>query len=155
MVTVAENPVYDDWFVLENEVMTARPEGRIEIYRILRRDLVRVGQDPVRQEENWRFQVQFLHTDPPTIKFSARQAAVPAHVWREGDRYFTDMRTILEPNGVVPVTDEESVELVVESEPEPETETTQEVELEVVEPESESEPESNETLTDLLEPNRP
>ena len=28
MVTVAENPVYDDWFVLENEVMTARPEGR-------------------------------------------------------------------------------------------------------------------------------
>ncbi len=95
MVTVAENPVYDDWHVFENEVMAARPEGRIEIYRILRRDLVRVGQDPIRQEEAWRFNVQFLQTEPPTIRFITRQAAVPAHLWREADRYFADMRTIL------------------------------------------------------------
>lgn len=95
MVTVAENPVYDDWHVFENEVMAARPEGRIEIYRILRRDLVRVGQDPIRQEEGWRFNVQFLQTEPPTIRFITRQAAVPAHLWREADRYFADMRTIL------------------------------------------------------------
>lgn len=97
MVTVAENPVYDDWFVIENEVMTARSEGRIEILRILRRDLVETGQDPVRQSRDWQFYVQFMHTDPPTIRFSARHVAVPAHLWREADRYFSDMRTILEP----------------------------------------------------------
>lgn len=114
MVTVAENPVYDDWHVFENEVMTARPEGRIEIYRVLRRDLVRPGQDPMRQEEDWRFNVQFLNSDPPTIKFTARQAAIPAHLWREADRYFADMRTILERDAPAPIEVIEVEEVVVE-----------------------------------------
>jgi hypothetical protein len=159
MVTVAENPVYDDWFVFENEVMSDRPTGRIEIYRILRRDLVRVGQNPVRQEEDWRFQVQFLYTDPPTIKFSARQTAVPAHVWREADRYFTDMRTILEPDGIAPVTEVETVEVIVETDSESaaeesgeaEAEVSEALEIEVVEPE----PSTSQTLTDLLNPKTP
>lgn len=159
MVTVAENPVYDDWFVFENEVMSDRPTGRIEIYRILRRDLVRVGQNPVRQEEDWRFQVQFLYTDPPTIKFSARQTAVPAHVWREADRYFTDMRTILEPDGIAPVTEVETVEVIVETDSESaaeesgeaEAEVSEVLEIEVVEPE----PSTSQTLTDLLNPKTP
>lgn len=156
MVTVAENPVYDDWFVFENEVMSDRPMGRIEIYRILRRDLVRVGQNPVRQEEDWRFQVQFLYTDPPTIKFSARQTAVPAHVWREADRYFNDMRTILEPDGVAPLTEVESIVEIesasaAEDAGEGESEVTEVTEIEVVEPEAAT----GRTLTDLLEPKSP
>ena len=118
MVTVAENPVYDDWHVFENEVRAIRPEGRIEILRILRRDLVRVGQDPLRQVEEWKFRVQFLHTDPPTIQFTARQGAIPAHLWREADRYFADMRTILdrEVNEVELI---EVVEEIVEEVPAP------------------------------------
>ncbi|MEE2896655.1 MAG: hypothetical protein VX726_13060 [Planctomycetota bacterium] len=137
MVTVAENPEYDDWHVFENEVMTDRPAGRIEIYRILRRDLVRPGTNPVRQEEDWRFQVQFLHTDPPTIRFGARQAAVPAHLWRESDRFFADMRSVLEVAGV---------------ETEASTEdTTSPAESNVVEPSRQA----DETLSDLLDADRP
>lgn len=116
MVTVAKNPEYDDWFVFENEVWTDRPAGRIEIHRFLRRDLVRVGNDPERQEERWKFEIAFLNTDPPTIGFSARQITVPAHLWREADRYFADMRSILGVEGLD----------VVE---------TAEVEVEVVDPE--------------------
>ena len=95
MVTVAKNPEYKDWFVFENEVWTDRPSGEIEIHRFLRRDLVRVGQDPQRQEERWNFRVTLEHTDPPTLKFTARQVKIPGHLWREADRYFADMRNIL------------------------------------------------------------
>ena len=142
MVTVAENPVYDDWYVFENEVMTARSEGRIEILRILRRDLVRVGQDPVRQTEDWQFYVQFMHTDPPTIKFTARHVAVPAHLWREADRYFSDMRTLLERDRPIEVeVVEEEVTSVVEVQPSEEV------------PADESGEESTaESLGDLLDP---
>jgi hypothetical protein len=111
MVTVAKNPEYDDWFVFENEVWTDRPEGRIEIHRFLRRDLVRVGSDPERQEERWKFEIAFLNTDPPTVGFSARQITVPAHLWREADRYFEDMRSIL---GVADLEIVETVEVEVE-----------------------------------------
>ena len=141
MVTVAENPVYDDWHVFENEIAADRTRGRIEIFRILRRDLVRVGQDPIRQEEDWRFQVQFLHTDPPTIQFTARQASIPAHLWREADRYFADMRQILSPSGVA----------VVETETSDETEILAEIEVETVEPSAES----TEVLEDLLDTDSP
>jgi hypothetical protein len=43
MVTAAEEPVYEDWFVFDNQVMVDRENARIEVYRILRRDLVRPG----------------------------------------------------------------------------------------------------------------
>jgi hypothetical protein len=109
MVTVAKNPEYNDWFVFENEVWTDRPSGEIEVHRFLRRDLVRVGQDPERQEERWKFQIAFQHTDPPTIMFSARQVKVPAHLWREADRYFADMRSIL---GIDPEAGTEEIEII-------------------------------------------
>lgn len=147
MVTVAENPVYDDWHVFENEVMTARPEGRLEIFRILRRDLVRPGTNPVRQEEDWRFNVQFLNSDPPTIKFTARQASIPAHVWREADRYFADMRTILERDASVRTEDILVEELVIEEAPvEESTKDSDAVELE---------PTTADELGDLLDSDGP
>ena len=117
MVTAAEDPVYEDWFVFENRVMADRENARIEIYRILRRDLVRPGTPPQRQEEDWRFVVHATQSDPPTVKFTTRQAAVPAHVWREAERYFYDMRTLLkggDPSKTTPVELEETFEEVVE-----------------------------------------
>jgi hypothetical protein len=109
MVTVAKNPEYKDWFVFENEVWMNRPTGEIEVHRFLRRDLVRVGQDPERQEERWKFQITFEHTDPPTIMFTARQVKVPAHLWREADRYFADMRNIL---GIGPEAEAGEIEVI-------------------------------------------
>ena len=122
------------------------PEGRLEILRVLRRDLVRVGQDPVRQAEEWQFNIQFLHTDPPTIKFAARHVAIPAHLWREADRYFADMRTILGREGDG---DEIVDEAVVE---EVEVETVIEIDPPVEGTDASSPEESTaETLGDLLD----
>jgi hypothetical protein len=39
--------------------------------------------------------VNATQSDPPTVKFTARHAAVPSHVWREAERYFYDVRTLL------------------------------------------------------------
>jgi hypothetical protein len=128
MVTAAEEPVYDDWFVFDNQVMVDRDQARIEIYRILRRDLVRPGSPPQRQEEDWRFVVHATQSDPPTVQFTTRQAAVPAHVWREAERYFYDVRTLL--NGGDPSAD---------------------TAVEVIEPAASS----NATFEDLMDANRP
>ena len=102
MVTVAENPEYRDWRLAENWVTATRPEGRIEIFRILRRDRVRPGRPVRRQQEDWNITVQFLYTDPPTIEFLARDAGVPAHAWAEADRYFESMRRVLAGAQVTP-----------------------------------------------------
>ena len=112
MVTVAENPEYHDWHVFENEVAATRPEGRIEIYRVLQRDLVEPGRPPRRQEQDWNITVQFLYTDPPTIEFKARDTGIPAHAWTEADRYFDDMRRVLAGAAVQEVEEVPEVEQV-------------------------------------------
>jgi hypothetical protein len=38
----------------------------------------------------------------PAIDFTARQLSVPAHVWREADRYFVQMRLLLSDAGGKP-----------------------------------------------------
>ena len=103
MITVAEAPEYPQWRVIENEVWVDSQTSRIEIMRILRRDRVRYGEQPKRESETWKFVVSITKSNPPTVKFLARQAAVPAHVWSEADRYFTDVRNLLEgPPVLVP-----------------------------------------------------
>ena len=120
MVTVAENPEYQDWRLSENWVTATRPEGRIEIYRILRRDRVQPGRPPRRQQEDWNITVQFLYSDPPTIEFMARDASIPAHAWAEADRYFEGMRRVLAGARVTPqVEAPESIEGAGEMEEEP------------------------------------
>lgn len=95
MVTAAEQPEYLDWRVIENDVWNEPTEGRIEIHRLLRRSRVEPGEKPVREEETWRFQITLLELDPPMIRFFARQAAVPAHVWREATRFFDEVLSLL------------------------------------------------------------
>jgi hypothetical protein len=100
MVTVAEEPEYPNWLIIENEVWVDSKTSRIEIMRILGRDRVRPGQSPRRESETWKFQITMTKSVPPTVKFFARQAAVPAHVWVEADRYFTDVRTLLDGTSI-------------------------------------------------------
>lgn len=95
MVTAAEHPEYDDWLVIENDVWDDPSTARVEVLRLLMRDRVELGEDPIREEERWRFQIYLLEFEPPTVRFMARQAAVPAHVWREAERYFDDVRALL------------------------------------------------------------
>lgn len=98
MVATARTPEYDDWKLTENEVFVDESGRRVEIYRVLRRTLVSPYADARRETAEWRFQVALSDEDgAPMVDFTARQAAIPAHVWTEADRYFAQMRTLLGP----------------------------------------------------------
>jgi hypothetical protein len=105
MVASAKSPSYDDWKVMDNEVYADEQRRTIEVYRVLKRTYV-APEAPVREEERaWKFQIVLGH-DPealaPAIDFTARQLSVPAHVWREADRYFVQMRLLLSDAGGKP-----------------------------------------------------
>jgi hypothetical protein len=124
MVTVAEDPVYPDWRVVENEVWTNRDTASIEIYRVIRRDRVEPGNTPQRETETWKFQIVMTSDQPPTLKFLARQMVVPAHAWVQAEQYFADVETLLEevqfPGGEVeesPAVVELEFEEVIEIDP--------------------------------------
>ena len=95
MVTAAEEPVYPDWRVIDNEVWTNRDHAEIEIYRVLRRDLIEPGHEPKRESETWKFQIRMIAGDPPTVRFISRQLSVPSHVWEQGKQYFDDVAALL------------------------------------------------------------
>ena len=100
MVATARSPEYDDWKVSDNQVFVDDASRRIEIYRVLKRTYVTPWSDPRREDLEWRFQVVLSRDsadDAPLVDFTARQIAVPAHVWSEADRYFAQMRSYLGP----------------------------------------------------------
>lgn len=100
MVAAARTPEYDDWKVQDNEVMVDESGKRLEIYRYLKRLYVTPFADPQKEQEEWRLQIVLSRDaslDAPTVDFTARQVSVPAHVWREADRYFAQVRTLLGP----------------------------------------------------------
>jgi hypothetical protein len=95
MVTAAQKPAYPDWRVMENEVWSDPATGEIEVLRFLRRDRQDPGEKRQQENEKWKFQIVLIEVDPPTIRFFARQIAVPAHVWTEANRYFKDVQALL------------------------------------------------------------
>ena len=100
MVAASRTPEYDDWKVSENEVFVDEAGRRIEVYRRLRRFYVSPHSDPRKEDEEWRLQMTLVDdssADAPTVEFTARQITVPAHVWREADRFFAQVRALLGP----------------------------------------------------------
>ena len=100
MIAAAQSPEYDDWKIAENETFVDEDGRRVEVYRVLRRLLVTPYADPRKESEEWRLQLVLAHDmdiDAPVVDFTARQITVPAHVWREADRYFGQVRTLLGP----------------------------------------------------------
>ena len=100
MQAVADSPSYDDWHIVQNDVYANDDTRSIEIYRELKRVYVSPTSDPQKQERDWRFQILLLEdteTQLFSIDFTARQLAVPAHVWDEADRYFAQVNALLGP----------------------------------------------------------
>ena len=100
MVATARTPEYDDWKIQDNQVMVDEAGKRLEIYRYLKRLYVTPFSDPQKEQEEWRLQVVLSRDeslDAPMVEFTARQVSVPAHVWREADRFFAQVRTLLGP----------------------------------------------------------
>lgn len=99
MLVVAEQPRYADWRVEANEVWVDEAERRIEVYRELRRVLIRPAAKPFPQRQAWRFEIHLDEQEPPEGVFVSRGWGVPAHARIEGERYFEDVRGILEGPG--------------------------------------------------------
>ena len=116
MVTAAEEPIYPDWRVIDNEVWTNRDNAEIEIHRVLRRDLVEPGHNPKRESVTWKFQIRMIKGDPPTVRFRSRQIAVPAHVWKQGQQYFDDVAALLGSSPLLEIEVEEVVTPVEDGE---------------------------------------
>ena len=98
MVASAKSPSYDDWKVMDNEVYADERARTIEIYRVLKRTYVAPESTVLEEERAWKFSITLGHDAEalaPSVDFTARQMAVPAHVWREADRYFVQMRLLL------------------------------------------------------------
>ena len=95
MVTAAEDPQYNDWRVIENDGWSDPETGEIEVHRYLRRDRLVPGEERKRESEKWKFQIILIEVNPPTIRFFARQVAIPSHVWVEANRYFKDVQSLL------------------------------------------------------------
>ena len=116
MQAVADSPSYDDWHIVQNDVYANDDTRSIEIYRELKRVYVSPTSDPQKQERDWRFQILLLEdteTQLFSIDFTARQLAVPAHVWDEADRYFAQVNALLGPPRLLIEIIAEPVEAVV------------------------------------------
>lgn len=107
MVASAKAPMYDDWKVMDNQVYSESGAHSIEVYRVLRRTRVTPDAAPATEERDWRFRIELTHgaagesaasgsSSSSVVQFTARQLAVPAHVWKEADRYFAQVRQALD-----------------------------------------------------------
>lgn len=103
MLATAKAPAYDDWKVMDNQVFAEPGEKSIEVYRVLRRTSMHPDSATTTEERDWRFRILLTHEEakgaatPGTmVNFTARQFAVPAHVWKEADRYFAQVRVALD-----------------------------------------------------------
>lgn len=102
MLAVARTPDYstgdpaDRWTVRENRVWVDPGTNRMEIFRRTERILYRPASHPQFQEREWKLNVELEERDPPTVKFQSRGVGVPSHAWREADRYFAEVRDVLE-----------------------------------------------------------
>ncbi|MHC4217057.1 MAG: hypothetical protein ACYSU7_01245 [Planctomycetota bacterium] len=95
MVAVAEQPRYDDWTIIANDVWVDEPSYRLEIHRQLERMLRDAGMKPFREQRTWQFEVRLLATDPPHATFATRNTAVISQAKAEAERYFDDVLDLL------------------------------------------------------------
>lgn len=97
MVAVAERPVYADWKVLENNVYANQEAKRIEVSRVVHRQLYLPGSgnNPRYERRDWKFTITLMPIEPPTIHFLSRGWAVPMHAREEAERYLNDVKDVL------------------------------------------------------------
>jgi hypothetical protein len=95
MVAVAEQPRYDDWTIVANDVWVDEADHRIEIHRSLDRRLHAPQAKPRREQRTWRIEVRLLGTDPPQATFASRTTSVPMQLQAEASRYFDDVAEVL------------------------------------------------------------
>ncbi|MBL9147110.1 MAG: hypothetical protein JNM94_00300 [Phycisphaerae bacterium] len=103
MVRAAENPVYSDWHVIENDAWAYDADSRIEVWRLLRRYNDKQNQWARLEDSEWLFTIVLLDTDPPSATFDVRSMCVPSHGWEQRENYFKQVWDLLGgPNAMTP-----------------------------------------------------
>jgi len=95
MLFAAKHPRYRDWIVMDNQTWADEPAARIEIFRELKRDVVLPGQDPYREETEWRLRSALEEGEVPVVRFSTSNMCIPAHFWLQADHYFDEVQSRL------------------------------------------------------------
>lgn len=99
IVTVAEQPRYDKWVVVENNVWVDPTFDRVEIQRKLKRDLHRHDSVPVRETETLEMQVVLERTEPPSVTATLRNAMIRGKGIVAIDHFFDEVRDLLDGGG--------------------------------------------------------
>lgn len=116
MVAVAESPeYYPDWFIMTNDVWADDTTGRIEIHRVIERDVIKPRMKPQHQKRTWQNQIYLIEDETgPLVTFRSRGWGVPVLARQEAENYFADIWEILggkpEPVEVVDKADDKTSE---------------------------------------------
>ncbi|MFO0873686.1 MAG: hypothetical protein U0575_06905 [Phycisphaerales bacterium] len=104
MKVVAAEPRYDDWIVFENDYYADEATRCIDVYRHLRRDVNDGGGTPTREDQTYKLRMCLGATGEgvPEVTFASRAFAMPADAWSEADRYFAEVRSVLDAAGTGP-----------------------------------------------------
>ncbi len=97
MKAAAENPRYDDWHVIQNDVYADEAIRQVHIYRRLRRDVVGPGVQPFRQDAEYRLRASLgeAKSGDPEVTVVSRDSAIPAHAWSEIERYLDEIDELM------------------------------------------------------------
>ena len=96
MVSVAEDPNYDNWVVVENNVWVDSVFDRLEIQRRIKRDLRRPEIGTVREEYELEMQAVLERTEPPAITLTVRNWMLRGKAVMAIDQYFGEVRDVLD-----------------------------------------------------------
>ena len=106
MNAVAQTPDYyaasddlgDRWVVRDNQVAYDDDARRMEVYRVLERELHKPLAPVTREQREWKFEIAIEEppiASMPTMRFRTRNAGVPAHAWDEAKWFFDEVEAFL------------------------------------------------------------
>ncbi len=96
----ARHPQYADWFVAENGVFVDETDGRIEIFRELKRDRAKPGAALKRESETWTLAVTVDTADRiPKVRIESRNTLRAKGFLAQADHYFAEIDTRLAQAG--------------------------------------------------------
>lgn len=91
-VGAAEHPEYSDWVVADNGVFIDETDGRIEIFRELKRDHARNGGGLKREAEKWVLSVNVETSDRiPKVRVESRNSLRAKGFLAQADHYFAEI----------------------------------------------------------------
>ncbi len=91
-VGAARNPKYSDWFVAENGVFLDEAEGRVEVYRELKRDYGPPGGALRRENQTWTFSIRVEADDRiPRVLLDTRTKIRTQDFWKQADHFFSEI----------------------------------------------------------------